>query len=146
MVCRSRILLVVFSFCFLCFSLTTRASIRSVDNLVTNYVYVHPYDSLYLKEDADCTNVPGTNNCRAKLDLYGFNSTDEEAANTSATGLDQRQSGDCDSDTDCVWLQFTGSYHFSETQFKDGEWTMTLRNEKVNDLEVESLIIRLIYK
>ena len=102
---------------------------------------------VYLKEDAgDCTNVPGTNNCRAKLDLYGFNSTDEEAGNTSAMGLDQRQSGDCDSDTDCVWLQFTGSYHFSESQWKDGEWTMTLRNEKVNDLEVESLIIRLIYK
>ncbi len=101
---------------------------------------------VYLKEDGDCTNVPGANNCRAKLDLYGFNSTDEEAGNTSAMGLDQRQSGDCDSDTDCVWLQFTGSYHFSESQWKDGEWTMTLRNEKVNDLEVESLIIRLIYK
>lgn len=102
---------------------------------------------VYLKEDADdCTNVPGTNNCRAKLDLYGFNSTDEEAGNTSAIGLDQRQSGDCDSDTDCVWLQFTGSYHFSESQWKDDEWTMTLRNEKVNDLEVESLTIRLIYK
>jgi len=101
---------------------------------------------VYLKEDGDCTNVPGANNCRAKLDLYGFNSTDEEAGNTSAMGLDQRQSGDCDSDTDCVWLQFTGSYHFSETQWKDGEWTMTLRNEKVNDLEVESLTIRLVYK
>ena len=101
---------------------------------------------IYLKEDGDCTNVPGANNCRAKLDLYGFNSTDDEAGNTSAIGLDQRQSGDCDSDTDCVWLQFTGSYHFSESQWKDGEWTMTLRNEKVNDLEVESLIIRLIYK
>lgn len=100
---------------------------------------------VYLKEDGDCTNV-GFGNCRAKLDLYGFNSTDEEAANTSSIGLDQRQSGDCDSDTDCVWLQFTGSYHFSESQWKDGEWTMTLRNEKVNDLEVESLIIRLIYK
>ena len=101
---------------------------------------------VYLKEDGDCQPIIGTNNCRAKLDLYGFNSTDEEAGNTSAMGLDQRQSGDCDSDTDCVWLQFTGSYHFSETQWKDGEWTMTLRNEKVNDLEVESLVIRLIYK
>jgi PKD repeat protein len=100
---------------------------------------------VYLKEDADCTNVPGANNCRAKLDLYGFNSTDEEAGNTSALGLDQRQYGDCDSDTDCVWLQFTGSYHFSESQWKDDEWTMTLRNEKVNDLEVESLVIRLLY-
>ena len=101
---------------------------------------------VYLKEDADCTNLGPANNCRAKLDLYGFNSTDEEAGNTSAIGLDQRQSGDCDSDTDCVWLQFTGSYHFSENQWKDDEWTMTLRNEKVNDLEVESLTIRLIYK
>ena len=100
---------------------------------------------VYLKDDADCTNVPGANNCRAKLDLYGFNSTDEEAGNTSALGLDQRQYGDCDSDTDCVWLQFTGSYHFSESQWKDDEWTMTLRNEKVNDLEVESLVIRLLY-
>ena len=101
---------------------------------------------VYLKDDADCTNLPGANNCRAKLDLYGFNSTDDEAGNTSAIGLDQRQNGDCDSDTDCVWLQFTGSYHFSENQWKDDEWTMTLRNEKVNDLEVESLLIRLVYK
>ena len=101
---------------------------------------------VYLKEDGDCTNVIGTNNCRAKLDLFGFNSTDEEAGNTSAIGLDQRQAGDCDSDTDCVWLQFTGSYHFSESQWKDGEWTMTVRNEKVNDLDIESMTIRLVYK
>lgn len=103
---------------------------------------------VYAKEDSDCTDViPGEgNNCRVKLDLYGFNETDEEAANTSATGVDQRSSGDCDSDTDCVWLQFTGSYHFAESQWKDGEWTMTIRNEMVNDLEVESLTIRLTYK
>ena len=103
---------------------------------------------VYLKEDPDCTDiVPGEgSNCRAKLDLYGFNSTDEEAGNTSAIGVDQRNSGNCDSDTDCVWLQFTGSYHFSESQWKDGEWTLTVRNEMVNDLEIESLTIRLIYK
>lgn len=103
---------------------------------------------VYLKEDPDCTDiVPGEgSNCRAKLDLFGFNSTDEEAGNTSAIGVDQRSSGDCDSDTDCVWLQFTGSYHFSESQWKDGEWTLTVRNEMVNDLEIESLTIRLIYK
>ena len=101
---------------------------------------------VYLKEDSDCTNIPGANNCRAKLDLYGFNATDEEAANTSAIGVDQRSSGDCDSDTDCVLLQFTGSYHFSEAYWKDGEWTLTIRNEMVNDLEIESLTIRLLYK
>ena len=101
---------------------------------------------VYLKEDSDCTNIPGANNCRAKLDLYGFNATDEEAANTSAIGVDQRSAGDCDSDTDCVLLQFTGSYHFAESQWKDGEWTMTIRNEMVNDLDIESLTIRLLYK
>jgi PKD repeat protein len=101
---------------------------------------------VYLKEDSDCTVIPNTNNCRAKLDLYGFNSTDEEAGNTSAIGLDQRQSGDCDSDTDCVIFSLSGSYHFSEGNWKDGEWTMTLRNEKVNDLDIESMTIRLTYK
>ena len=103
---------------------------------------------VYLKEDPDCTDiVPGEgSNCRAKLDLFGFNSTDEEAGNTSAIGVDQRSSGDCDSDTDCVWLQFTGSYHFSESQWKDGEWTMTIRNEMVYDLPIESMTIKLLYK
>jgi hypothetical protein len=103
---------------------------------------------IYPQEDEDCTDIiPGEeSNCRAKLDLYGFNSTDEEAGNTSAIPLDQRQAGDCDSDNDCVWLQFTGSYHFDESQWKDGDWTITLRNEMTNDLQVESLTIRLVYK
>ena len=103
---------------------------------------------IYPKEDEDCTDVilGEGNNCRAKIDLYGFNSTDEQVANTSAIGVEQRTYGDCDENTDCVWLQFTGSYHFAESQWKDGEWTMTIRNEMVNDLEIESLTIRLSYK
>ena len=109
---------------------------------------------VYPKEDSDCTDVvPGDgNNCRAKIDLYGFNSTDEEGANTSATPVNQRTYGDCDDDTDCVWLQFTGSYHFNSPTKEDncpcgdGEWTMTVRNEMVNDLDIESLTIRLSYK
>ena len=104
---------------------------------------------VYQKEDSDCTDiVPGDgNNCRVKIDLYGFNSTDEEAGNTSNIGVEQRSHGsDCDDDTDCVWLQFTGSYHFAESQWKDGEWTFTVRNEMVNDLDIESFTIRLSYK
>ena len=103
---------------------------------------------VYPKEDEDCTDVVwgDGSNCRAKIDLYGFNSTDEQVANTSAIGVEQRTYGDCDENTDCVWLQFTGSYHFAESQWKDGEWTMTIRNEMVNDLEIESLTIRLLYK
>lgn len=102
---------------------------------------------VYPKEDGDCTSIPGANNCRAKLDLYAFNSTDEEAAgNTSAIPLEQRSYGDCDSDTDCVYQSWSGSYQFSENYWKDGEWTMIIRNEKINDLEIESLTIRLLYR
>ena len=99
---------------------------------------------VYPNTDADC--IVGEESCRPKLDLFGFNETDEEAGNTSETPLDQRQAGDCDSSNDCVWLQFTGSYHFENSQWKDGDWTTTLRNEKWNDLEIESFTIRLIYK
>jgi hypothetical protein len=79
------------------------------------------------------------------LDLYGYNDTDEEAQNTSATPLEQRTAGDCDEDNDCVWLQLS-SYQFSDSTFQDGDWTITLRNEKINDLLIESLTIKLTYK
>ncbi len=102
----------------------------------------------YPKIDGDCTNI-GTNNCRAKLDIYAFNEEDEEASNTSETGLDQRSDGsDCDEDEhDCVFLTLS-SYMFTDTEstYDDGEWTMQIRNEKINDLQVESFIIRLHYK
>ena len=101
---------------------------------------------IYPKEIEGCFDSWGQGHCRAKLDLYGFNSTGKEAGNTSAIGLEYRQNGDCGEDTDCVAMQFTGSYHFAESQWKDGEWTMTLRNEKVQDIDIESMTIRLIYK
>ena len=102
----------------------------------------------YPKIDGDCTNI-GTNNCRAKLDVYAFNEDDEEASNTSDTGLDQRSDGDdCDEDdNDCVFLTLS-SYMFTDTEstYGDGDWVMQIRNEKINDLQVESFIIRLHYK
>ena len=102
----------------------------------------------YPKIDGDCTNI-GTNNCRAKLDVYAFNEEDEEASNTSDTGLDQRSDGDdCDEDdNDCVFLTLS-SYMFTDTEstYDDGDWTFQIRNEKINDLQVESFIIRLHYK
>ena len=103
----------------------------------------------YPKIDGDCTNIGGTNNCRAKLDVYAFNEEDEEASNTSDTGLDQRSDGDdCDEDdNDCVFLTLS-SYMFTDTEstYDDGDWTFQIRNEKINDLQVESFIIRLHYK
>ena len=102
----------------------------------------------YPKIDGDCTNI-GTNNCRAKLDVYAFNEEDEEASNTSDTGLDQRSDGDdCDEDdNDCVFLTLS-SYMFTDTEstYGDGDWVMQIRNEKINDLQVEAFIIRLHYK
>ena len=100
---------------------------------------------IYPKEIEGCFDW-GQGHCRAKLDLYGFNSTGDEAGNTSAIPLEQRNSGDCEEDTDCVSLYLTGSYHFAEWQWKDGEWTMTLRNEKVQDIDIESMTISLLYK
>jgi len=102
----------------------------------------------YPKEDNDCTPVFGTNNCRAKLDIYAYNEDDDEAANTSGTGVDQRTDGDCDEDTnDCIHLTLS-SYLFtdSDSTFGDGEWTITIQNDKLNDLAVESFVLRLYYK
>ena len=103
----------------------------------------------YPKVDGDCEQFPGATNCRAKLDIHALNEDDEEASNTSETGLDQRDDGDdCnDDDNDCVFLTLS-SYMFTDTEstYDDGEWTMQIRNEKVNDLQVESFIIRLHYK
>ena len=106
----------------------------------------------YPKIDADCTDItPGEgNNCRAKLDLHAFNEEDEEATNTSNTGVDQREDGDCNSDdNDCVHLTLS-SYLFTDSEsdstYGEGDWTIKIRNNRVHDLQVESLVIRLVYK
>ena len=90
----------------------------------------------------------GTGNCRAQLDIYAINEEDEEASNTSSKALDQRTDGDCDEDNnDCVHLTLS-SYMFTDTEstYGDGEWVFQIRNEKVNDLQVESFVIRLHYR
>ena len=55
---------------------------------------------------------------------------------------------DCDEDTnDCVHLTLS-SYMFTDTEstYGDGEWVLQIRNEKINDLKVESFVIRLYYR
>ncbi|MCS5533045.1 MAG: PKD domain-containing protein [Candidatus Poseidoniaceae archaeon] len=101
----------------------------------------------YPQQDGDCTNLPGANNCRAKLDIYAYNEEGDEASNTSSRGLDQRSDGDnCDEANDCVFLTMS-SYIFGdgETTYGDGDWTFKIKNDKQNDLQVESFIIRLVY-
>ena len=101
----------------------------------------------YPQQDDDCQTLPGTNNCRAKLDTYAYNEEDDEAGNTSNVGLDQRDDGDdCDDSNDCVFLTMS-SYLFGdgENTYGDGDWTFKIKNDKANDLQVESFIIRLVY-
>ena len=101
----------------------------------------------YPQQDDDCQAVFGTNNCRAKLDTYAYNEEDDEAGNTSNVGLDQRDDGDdCDDSNDCVFLTMS-SYLFGdgENTYGDGDWTFKIKNDKANDLQVESFIIRLVY-
>ena len=103
----------------------------------------------YPQQDDDCFD-PGTNNCRAKLDVYAYNEDDDEAKNTSGVGLDQRNDGDdCDGANDCVFLTIS-AYLFGDSDnegtYGDGDWTFKIENrEKANDLRVESFIIRLVY-
>ena len=103
----------------------------------------------YPQQDDDCFD-PGTNNCRAKLDVYAYNEDDDEARNTSSVGLDQRNDGDdCDGANDCVFLTIS-AYLFGDSDnegtYGDGDWTFKIENrEKANDLRVESFIIRLVY-
>ena len=103
----------------------------------------------YPQQDEDCTNAfPGATNCRAKLDIYAINEEDEEASNTSSKALDQRTDGDCDEENnDCVHLTLS-SYMFTDTEstYGDGDWIFQIRNDKVNDLQVESFVIRLHYR
>ena len=103
---------------------------------------------IYPQQDEDC--VLGETACRNKLDLYGFNSSnkdskDEDAQNTSDTALEDRQNGDCNEEKDCLWLPLSG-WGFSEVEDKDGEWKVSIRNENVRDIAVDSMVIKLVYK
>ena len=101
----------------------------------------------YPQQDDDCTPIPGSNNCRAEVNIFAYNEEDEEADNTTDVELDARDDGDCDSDQDCVHLRLS-SYLFSDTDstYGDGEWTMTVQNERVNDFVIDQFVIRLYYK
>lgn len=78
-----------------------------------------------------------------KLDLFIFNSTDEEVANTTGVGDDNRNAGECDSDDRCVWLVIGGS---TVRGFEPGTWTVDLQNEKTHNTEIKTLMIELQYR
>jgi len=92
--------------------------------------------------------VVGSEQSRNQLDLLVFDSEEEYISGTNQTAPDPdtRNHGDCDDENDdCVWLTVSGFYA-SDSHHGDGEWEMLLRNEKVNDVQVTELVLRILYK
>ena len=127
---------------------------RYQDPVIMTFDYPVSYDSegqnkirylrtklTYPAEDAD--QPFGGVDTENKLDLFIFNETDEEVANTTGVGDDNRNAGDCQSDDRCVWLVIGGS---TVRGFLPGTWTVDLQNEKTHNTEVKSLIIELQYR
>ena len=98
----------------------------------------------YPQEDDDQVGggIPGqtTNN---RLDLYMYNSTDEEISNTTGIENDNRDAGDCGSDEYCVWMVIGGS---TVRGFLPGDWTVDLENAENHNTEVNQLVIELQYR
>lgn len=100
----------------------------------------------YPKEDDDW--IPGTGSANNnKIDIYAYNEDDDEAQNTSETADESRDVGDCDSEQYCVDLTMS-SYMFTEgeTTYGDGEWTLSVHNERANDIKIDRFVITLYYK
>ena len=95
----------------------------------------------YPAEDAD--QPFGGVDTENRLDLFIYNSTEEEVANTTGIGDDNRDAGDCQSDDRCVWLVIGGS---TVRGFLDGTWTVDLQNEKTHNTNVKTFIIELQYR
>ena len=78
-----------------------------------------------------------------RLDLYMYNSTNDEIANTSSIEDDSRNAGDCASDDRCVWMVIGGS---TVRGYLPGDWTVDIVNEEAYTTEVKSMIIELQYR
>ncbi len=98
----------------------------------------------YPQEDDDQAGggIPGTTTDN-KLDIYLYNSTDEEISNTTGIGNDNRNAGDCGGDDYCVWMVVGGS---TVRGFLPGEWTADLVNEETHTTKVNYFIVELQYR
>ena len=81
-----------------------------------------------------------TNN---RLDLYIFNSTEDEVANTTGIENDNRDAGDCEGEEYCVWMVIGGSTVRGKLP---GDWTLDLENAETHNTEVNQLVIELQYR
>ena len=86
------------------------------------------------------TTVQGQENL---LNMYVYNSTNVEIANTSSIGNENRDAGDCPEDDYCVWMIFGGA---TVRMFEPGTWTLNLVNPTSHNLTVNYLSIELDYR
>ena len=98
----------------------------------------------YPAEDDDQVGggIPGTTTAN-KLDLYMYNSTDEEIANTSSIDDESRDAGDCSSEDRCVWMVIGGS---TVRGYEPGDWTTDIVNEETHNTKVKSMVVELQYR
>ncbi|MEC7743778.1 MAG: PKD domain-containing protein [Candidatus Thermoplasmatota archaeon] len=98
----------------------------------------------YPKEDDDQIGggIGGTTT-NNKLDIYLYNSTDEEISNTTGIGNDNRNAGDCGNNDYCVWMVVGGS---TVRGFLPGDWTADLMNEETHTTKVNYFIVELQYR
>ena len=78
-----------------------------------------------------------------KLDIYLYNSTEDEIANSTGLSNDNRNAGDCGSDDYCVWLVIGAS---TVRGFLPGEWSADLVNEETHTTKVNYFIVELQYR
>ena len=93
-----------------------------------------------LKINGFCINE---NETVLSLFIADYNNTNDEVANTSAIGTENRDAGDCDSDDQCVWMVISGSTVRGKLP---GEWTADIQNEKTHNTEIKHFIIELQYR
>ena len=86
--------------------------------------------------------VPGQTTAN-KLDLYMYNSTEEEIANTSSIDDESRDAGDCSSEDRCVWMVIGGS---TVRGYEPGDWTTDVVNEETHTTEVKRMAVELQYR
>ncbi len=110
----------------------------------TNTTRMAYFGVTYPQEDSDqpLGGVSGqtTNN---RLDLYLYNTTEEEIFNTSSIEDGDRDHGDCDTNEDYCVVSRLGSYMIKPRE--PGDWTVDLQNEETHNTEVKELFIVLIY-
>ena len=78
-----------------------------------------------------------------KLDLYMYNSTEDEIANTSSIDDESRDAGDCSSEDRCVWMVIGGS---TVRGYEPGDWTTDIVNEETHTTQVNRMAVEMQYR